>query len=337
MEIYINGTGCISPQKTFDEAEFSLRSLQTTEAARLNRMAPDYQAYINPALLRRMSGMIKMGITAATICLRNADVKTPGAIITGTGLGCIEDTEKFTFSILGNNEQLLSPTPFIQSTHNTVGGQIALLLGCHEYNYTYVHRGNSFESSLLDAMMMIGEQTADNILVGGIDELTDNSYKILQQLGIYSREETVGPALSSGTAGGEGASFFLLSKEKTDWSKAKVSFLKMYSGKNDPETALEKIRAALAEAGKKPEEISLVLTGESGHKKFDAFYKILRSTIFSLQELQTFKQYCGEYPTASAFACWLAVKKINEENYPSVLICNDFGGADLSLILIEKC
>ena len=48
---------------------------------------------------------------------------------------------------------------------------------------TYVHRGLSFESALLDAMMKI-EEGSENILVGAIDEMTETSYTIQQRLGM---------------------------------------------------------------------------------------------------------------------------------------------------------
>ncbi len=44
----------------------------------------------------------------------------PGAIITGTALGCLEDTVTFLTRMIELNEELLPPTAFIQSTHNTV-------------------------------------------------------------------------------------------------------------------------------------------------------------------------------------------------------------------------
>lgn len=63
---------------------------------------------------------------ASALAMKDANVESVDAIITGTGLGCIEDSEKFLKSILDNKEEFLTPTSFIQSTHNTVGAQIAL-------------------------------------------------------------------------------------------------------------------------------------------------------------------------------------------------------------------
>ena len=93
-----------------------------------------------------MSRIIRMGVAAAMECLQEADVKKPDAIITGTAYGCLEDTGLFLAKMVENNEEMLTPTAFIQSTHNTVGAQVALMLSCHHYNNTFVHRGFSFES-----------------------------------------------------------------------------------------------------------------------------------------------------------------------------------------------
>ncbi len=342
MELFINGIGIISPQAQFDAAEFSIDSLQTTTDSRLKCIEPDYKNFINATQLRRMSRMIKIGIASAKSCLQNADIENPGAIITGTGLGCIEDTEKFLLSIIDNDEQHLSPTPFIQSTHNTVGGQIALLIGCHEYNFTYVHRGLSFESALLDASMLLEEGSAETVLVGGIDELTDNSFKLLSELGIYSRREKVGANFSDGVAGGEGAAFFLLSKKRNEKSISKITSLKCYTGQSYVDVISKKIVECLLEAGKDIKDIELVLTGNSGNRKTDLIYHELKNTLFKNSVTQTFKQYCGEYYTASSFALWLASKLIHNSSLlssapTSILIYNNFGGSEHSIILVEKC
>ena len=114
-----------------------------------------------------------MGVAAAFGCLNEAGCEMPEAIITGTAYGCLEDTGVFLSKMVEQHEELLSPTAFIQSTHNTVGAQIALMLRCRNYNNTFVHRGLSFESALLDAMLLMQEQTVSNALVGGVDAIRE--------------------------------------------------------------------------------------------------------------------------------------------------------------------
>ena len=169
---YINGTGCISPQNSID-SEWFFDAIEPARGDYFDAIEPSYKEFIAPNLLRRMGRAIKMGVAAGNIAIQQADVKKVDAIITGTGLGCFEDSERFLLALLNNEEQFLTPTSFIQSTHNTVGSQIALLMKCHDYNFTYVHRGFSFESAIQDALMLF-EEGKETILVGGIEEHTPN-------------------------------------------------------------------------------------------------------------------------------------------------------------------
>ena len=75
-------------------------------------------------------------------------------------------------ALMDNREQMLNPTAFIQSTFNTVGAQLALPLKIHAYNVTYVHRGLSFESALIDGIISIAEGK-QHVLAGAMDEITD--------------------------------------------------------------------------------------------------------------------------------------------------------------------
>src|SRR3954470_24014998 len=119
-----------------------------------------------------------MGIASASLALQQAHVDVPDSIITGTGYGCLDDTGIFISKMIENKEEALNPTPFIQSTHNTIGSQVALLLQCQGYNQTYAHGAFSFESALLDAVMQANDFADKNILLGGIDEITDISHSI---------------------------------------------------------------------------------------------------------------------------------------------------------------
>jgi hypothetical protein len=93
-----------------------------------------------------------------------------------------------------------------------VGAQIALLLTCHAYNNTFVHRGFSFESALLDAIMLLQDGETTSVLAGSVDEITDISYAILSRFGFYKRFPVSNLGListvSKGSIAGEGAAFF---------------------------------------------------------------------------------------------------------------------------------
>ena len=66
MKCYINGIGIISPQKTFVNDEF-LPEIKSYDNNILTCITPDFKAYINPVQLRRLSRMLRIGMTAATM------------------------------------------------------------------------------------------------------------------------------------------------------------------------------------------------------------------------------------------------------------------------------
>lgn len=170
---------------------------------------------------RRMSPIVKMGVATAIECLRKSPINPVDAIITATGLGCLTDSEKFLKSIIENDEHLLNPTPFIQSTFNTIGGQIAVLTSNHGYNMTYSHRETSFESALLDTVLLLNEET-ENILVGAADEMTPTQIKIMERLGAFKNE----------IAPNEGAHFFVISKKPAETCIAILEGI--YFGEQEP-------------------------------------------------------------------------------------------------------
>jgi len=319
--IYINGLGNISPQKTLGNQTF-LEEVVGCETNILKCQEPNYRDFVSGDLVRRMSRLIKMGISASKVCLQDAECQNPDAIITGTGLGCVEDTEKFLTCMIKNNEEFLTPTSFIQSTHNTVGAQIALMLKCHNYNFTYVHRGFSFESALLDARLQIQEGDLSNILVGGIDEMTNNSFLITSRLGHWKRKSVNNlRILESGTKGsiaGEGASFFLVSGNKTSRTYAVLSDQAMILRPRGIPEVITECTKMVDQNNLSMKEIDLVLLGLNGDCINDKHYLQFISALPDSDQ-GYFKHLCGEYQTASSFGLWLASMILQRQSVPEVI------------------
>lgn len=335
--MYINGAGCISHQNTIDVLDF-FENAQINCQQRLLAREPDYKNYIPANMLRRMSHIIKMGVAAAKISLQQAGIENADAIITGTGLGCFEDTDKFLRTIIENNEQLLTPTSFIQSTHNTVAGQIALLIQCHNYNFTYTQQGISFESALIDAGMFLKENKNSNVLVGGLDEAIQPYFDLLLQAGHIKNQEDVSVEIENnktkGFSLGEGASFFVLSDEKNETTKAKINGVKTFTGVKNSDDLQQKLNLFLQETGLSINDVSLVLSGNSGDAEDDKPLNEINKSLFLKTEIAYFKNLCGEYFTASAFALWLASVIIEKQKFPKVLVNKQRVDSGIKNILI---
>lgn len=351
-KVYIKGVGSISAQKTFED-DF-LETITEYNQAVFPTIDPDYKKYIPPAAARRMSKGIKMGIAATKIALEDAKIESLDAIITGTGMGCVIDSEKFLDSLIENEEQYLTPTSFIQSTHNTVAGQIALALATKVYNFTYVHSAISFESALLDAQSQLENDEANNILVGGVDELGERTVKFHKLINHIKEEDiptsNILKSKTKGTIFSEGANFFVLSNKINSESYAELCDLQTYNSL-PKENLTEIVTEFLKKNNLKINDLDFVILGNNGDVEFDSYYSELSEGILKNTQQVAYKHLSGEFNTASGFGFWLASKilktqsipeitklnKIESSNLKTGLIYNQYRGENHSLILLKKC
>lgn len=352
-KVYINSIASISPQKTFDNNVF-LDEITEYNDTVIFAQDPDYKQYIPPAAARRMAKGIKMGVVASKIAMDEAGIETVDAIITGTGMGCMIDSEKFVSAIIDNNEQYLTPTSFIQSTHNTVAGQIALGMECKAYNFTYVHSAISFESALLDAKMQLENDEAQHILVGGVEELGAHTTMVHRVINHIKPEAvTIPEVFNSKTEGAvfsEGANFFVVSNIKKENCYAELVAIQTFNTLQK-EKVSETIESFLNENNLKSNAIDLVVFGNNGDVDFDGYYNQLSQGIFSKTQQVFYKHLVGENNTVSAFGVWLASKILKIQTIPEIVKINDFESAEIktilcynqyrgqnhSLVLLKKC
>ncbi len=339
LPVYIKAAGTVSPQQDF---ETMMAAPANYTGDKLRCIEPDYTKYVDAKLIRRMSRIIKMGVAAASEALQQAGIKNPDAIITGTAYGCLADTDQFLTRMVEFKETLLSPTAFIQSTHNTVAAQIALMLQCHNYNNTYVNRGSSFEAALTDAVSLLEEGEAEHVLIGAADEITDKSHTILKRFGLYKTDAeslSLTDSNTKGTMAGDGAAFFVLDKKKEN-ALARLTAFKNYYKPEIPATSL--IETFLKENNIAVTDVDLVITGYNGNTGENAHYSELTRGLFTKNKVITYKQYCGEYPTSIGFALWMACNILKEKKFQgtpvsNILIYNNYLQRYPALYLLSAC
>jgi 3-oxoacyl-[acyl-carrier-protein] synthase II len=308
--MYIQGIGSISAQK-LNARQGELQMINGGTSV-FHCVEPDYKELIPPMQLRRMSKVVRIGIAAAKAALLDAGLEKIDMITTGTAYGCLADTEIFLSKLLQQDEQMLTPTAFIQSTHNTVSGQIALLLGCHGHNFTYVHRGHSWESALQEALLFSRENAALQILCGGIDEMTNHSHEIIKRFGTYKKEEESIEAHSDGTVAGEGSHLFVMSAEHSPQSYARVQDICLC---NTHDTVSNQLQKFLSKQNLLLNDIALVMSGDNGDIRYGAEMAALFGAVPD-DKLLKYKRFCGEYPTSGSFGMALAASAIKHQQLP---------------------
>ena len=143
----------------------------------------EIKQFVKPLEARRMGKLMKSSLLSSLKALQQAGIQCPDAIITGTSMGCLENSELLLNEIHEQGEQMIKPTLFMQSTHNTISSNIAIRLKCYGYNTTYTQGDHSLEWAMRDAELLLKSGKAKTVLVGIHDETTPVFRDIMSRLG----------------------------------------------------------------------------------------------------------------------------------------------------------
>ncbi len=349
---FINGLGVVSPRGQNLASIFE--EIKNPEEIYLKLIEPDYSGYIEPNNIRRMSRLLKISLVAAKNCLIDSNVSLPDGIITGTGLGCMEDTEKFLKTTLSNEGVMSSPTAFIHSTHNTISSQIAIALKCTGYNSTYVHRFISFESALIDCFLQLKEdESIKNYLIGGMDEMTPVVLDLLNQFKFWKKDNYTGKLFqseTSGTIAGEGSAFFTISNHISSTTYAEIKSLKIIFNDATFSEINNELETILSENNLNIEDIDLLVMGNNGDVNYDNYYAHFSENFKEQTSITYFKNLSGEYFTSSAFGLLFTsliiknnlihlssvIKSGNAKSYKNVIFYNQFHGKNHCIYLLSN-
>ncbi len=332
--MYIHQYSSISPQDSFEQVD--LETLYESIDNKLKAREPVYDG-IPPGILRRMGKAVRIGIGTALPILKNQPAIN--GIIVGTGKGGMEDCILFLNQIIHYEEGMLTPGNFVQSTSNAIAAQLGLIHKNKSYNITHVHRGLAFENALIDAMMMLRENPGSHLLVGGVDEISGYNYNIELLAGSYKSETVSNTALyaslSAGALAGEGAAMFLVS-DRPENAVGKINAIQTLhtTDQSAVKTALQQF---INENVPKGGHTDMFMSGENGDGRLLKYYDAAESLFHEQTTVARFKHMCGEYPTASAFALWLACgkqplprhifkRRINDSGIRNIIIYNTYKG-----------
>lgn len=298
---YVNSIAQVSCQKPLSDEWFDSPCFYEEKYVRAQD--PDTKGLIIPSEARRMSKILKRTVCTAITALNNSDVRQPDAIITGTGMGCMENSEKFLIDLSRFGEQCLKPTLFMQSTHNTISSLIAIILKCHGYNNTYSHKGISFESSLFDAWIQIKGGMIHNALVGAHDEVTPFMDLVMERT---HPEYSFVSEVSVST---------IVTNTESDKNICEVSDVKLLHRPDYSELA--NILSS--------EEDGVILLGVNGNSMNDAPYdNFVKALSFRPQILQ-YKNIFGDNFSASALAFYAATIIMKRQQIPEHMLWNGDG------------
>jgi 3-oxoacyl-(acyl-carrier-protein) synthase len=353
MAIFIQSAAHISIQNPLCEDWFENPICHTEPYNR--SIEPEYKPFINPIAARRMGKLIKRAIATSVVAKNIAGAEQIDAIITGTGLGCIANTEIFLSAMVKEGEQFLQPTYFMQSTHNTISSQIALNLKCNGYNCTYSHRGTSFECALSDALMQFRLGRISNALVGAHDEMTPDYFRMLGKIGYWKSgtilETVLKKHAEKGSFAGETSVSLFLGTQKTEQTLCQLCDVELLYKPSDKKMQ-KTLQSLLQQNNMTADDIDCVMLGLSGDSDYDAVYLDFAKKYFPQTTIAWYKNIFGESFTAPAFGVYATAECIQKGMIPEallyskngndipkprrILVYNHFQNVDHSLILLSE-
>lgn len=161
-------------------------SMRVSSVFRSTPEAPldNVKEFIKPMEARRLGKLQRAAMATSFSALREASIGCPDAIVVATSYGMLENSEKFLLQLCREGEQGLSPTLFMQSTHNTIAASLAIHTRCHGYNITYTQLDEEqvLEQCLQDVEMLMQEGKIQNALVGYHNEVTPALHDMMLRL-----------------------------------------------------------------------------------------------------------------------------------------------------------
>ncbi|MBR0272474.1 MAG: beta-ketoacyl-[Bacteroidaceae bacterium] len=326
---YITAAEQISIQEPLSEQWLQEPLLH--EEPYVRSLDPDFKQWLSAGESRRMGKLMKRALATSLTAMQKSGVEHPDAIITGTGLGCIENTEILLSHLCFEGEENCKPTPFMQSTHNTISSLVSIHTKCHGYNATYAHKEASFDGALEDAWTQMQLGRIQTALVGGQDEMTPNYFKMLCKTGFFGNPRQVA---------GETAVSIMLNREQTHTALCRITAVKrMYQ----PTAAELKAEAEALGA------VDAVMTSVAGTANTKAVAQA--ADLFPDTPLLQFKNLFGDGYTSFGLGVYATAHILHRQQLPDVmlvegshkpqslhrlLLLNDINGKDYTFVLLES-
>jgi 3-oxoacyl-[acyl-carrier-protein] synthase II len=172
---------------------------------------------------RRLSRICRLALGACVLAVRDAEVAAgPGlGLVVGTEYGDFTSSRDFAHGFLRRGPGGLSPMIFPNTVMNTMAATAAIAIGARAPSVTVNQPVLAGDLAVVRGARLIADGRAEAVVAGGVDELFEDVYERLAQMGALSPMKSPAPegcrpfaADHNGPVLGEGGTFLVL-EERT--------------------------------------------------------------------------------------------------------------------------
>ena len=277
-------------------------------------LAPAQVASRLPAkLIRRIKRLARLALLLAGEAHADALGKEePAAVFMGTGWGALSETWDFLHRLSESAEQFPSPTDFVGSVHNSPASQVAMLFGATGANVTTSGGDYSFEQALLAAQTLLPASGQSALLLGA-----DEGHAKFSPL--------LDPSITAGNLADGGGALYISRDRRHARCLTRLAFYNLGGG----DDLLERMIKALGGASVIREQTAAVFAGipaamcTEGNRQLTRFFDLIGKPL----PVCRYRDFTGEFASASAVAAAIAVAFVEAGYVPGVLV----GGIDITL------
>ena len=202
----------IGPVRGFDAAALTSRLAAEVDDAILASL-------IDRDAARRLSRICRLALGACVLAVRDAGVPGgPGlGIVVGTEFGDFTSSRDFAHGFLTRGPAGLSPMIFPNTVMNTMASIAAIAIGAKAPSVTVNQSTLAGDLAVARGARLIADGRATAVVAGGVDELFQDVYQRLAEMGALSPMQSRAPegcrpyaADHNGPVLGEGATFVVL-------------------------------------------------------------------------------------------------------------------------------
>ena len=309
-----------------DVDRFDTAGLRASKAGLVRDFSP--REFINPMKMRRMNTLSRLALSAAKMALRDwgAESLDSGAgVAIGTAFGPVQTSVDYMQEYVEKGAALAPPQLFAESVANAPGSHIAIELGLRGFNVTLTQRESSALAAAMYACAQIVKGVAPAALIGGVEEVNEMIFSVLDRLGALSP----GPdgALRpfdrnrDGILIGEGSAVFVAgSGAKTyaylaGFGIARDRTASISDWGEEPAAVAEAMRAAIDDAGVTPAAVDAVYASANGNRRADRVEAEALKLLFgsSVPPVVAVKGTFGEYAAGGALQLAAALLAVADQ------------------------
>jgi 3-oxoacyl-(acyl-carrier-protein) synthase len=290
--------------------------------------------FIAPMKLRRLNVLSRFALSAAKMAFADCGALPPEntGVVLGSAFGPVQTSVDYMQDYVEKGPSLAPPQLFAESVANAPGSHIAIEHNLRGFNITVTQRESSVLAAAMYACAQIVKGTVPAALTGGVEELNEMVFSVLDRIGALARaagelEECMRPfdRRRNGLLPGEGCAIFTLGFGSKVWGYlsgfgiARDTSATISDWGSDANALVTAMRAAIDDAGLQPADISAVFASANGTRRLDAVEASAIATLFAgrMPEVVATKGYFGEYAAGNGLQLAAALLAVRDQKLPA--------------------